>query len=86
MSTAIDAFDRLLAHGTGPLSQLAQRGLWLGEPQPRSCKRFFIRRAFGLTRGAARGGQACVTERRAAAPKGHARPAKGAHITRSFCR
>jgi 2-octaprenylphenol hydroxylase len=48
MSTAIDAFDRFLAHGAGPLSQLAQRGLsWVNRaPQLR---RLFIRRALGMS-------------------------------------
>ena len=47
MSTAIDTFDRLLAHGTGPLSRLAQRGLgWVNRSQ--ELKRIFIRRALGL--------------------------------------
>jgi len=48
MATAIDAFDRLLAHGRGPVAHLAQRGLsWLnGRPELR---RFFIRRALGLS-------------------------------------
>ena len=46
MSTAIDTFDRTLAHGTGPLSRLAQRGLgWVNRNQ--ELKRFFIRRALG---------------------------------------
>ena len=46
MSSAIDAFDRLLAHGRGPLSKLAQRGLgWVNRSQ--EMKRFFIARALG---------------------------------------
>jgi 2-polyprenylphenol 6-hydroxylase len=46
MGTAIDAFDRLLAHGRGPLSRLAQRGLgWVNRSQ--ELKRFFIARALG---------------------------------------
>jgi 2-octaprenylphenol hydroxylase len=46
MSTAIDAFDRFLAHGHGPLSKLAQRGLgWVNGSQ--ELKRFFIARALG---------------------------------------
>jgi 2-octaprenylphenol hydroxylase len=46
MSTAIDAFDRFLAHGHGPLSKLAQRGLgWVNRSQ--EAKRFFIARALG---------------------------------------
>ncbi len=48
MATAIDVFDRLLAHGSGPLAQLAQRGLsWVNRSQ--ELRRFFIRRALGLS-------------------------------------
>jgi 2-octaprenylphenol hydroxylase len=48
MSGAIDTFDRFLAHGVGPLSRLAQRGLgWVNRSQ--EIKRLFIRRALGLT-------------------------------------
>ena len=46
MSTAIDGFDRLLAHGRGPLSKLAQRGLGLVN-RSQELKRFFIARALG---------------------------------------
>jgi 2-polyprenylphenol 6-hydroxylase len=47
LSTAIDTFDRLLAHGTGPLATLAQRGLgWVNRSQ--EAKRVFIRRALGI--------------------------------------
>jgi len=47
MSVAIDAFDRMLAHGSGPLSRLAQRGLgWVNRSQ--ELKRVFIRRALGV--------------------------------------
>ncbi len=47
LATAIDTFDRLLAHGTGPLSRLAQRGLgWVNKSQ--EVKRIFIRRALGI--------------------------------------
>ena len=47
MSTAIDAFDRFLAHGTGPLSRLAQRGLgWVNRSQ--EIKRLFVSRALGV--------------------------------------
>jgi 2-octaprenylphenol hydroxylase len=47
MSTAIDMFDRMLAHGSGPLSRLAQRGLgWVNRSQ--ELKRVFIRRALGV--------------------------------------
>ena len=48
MSTAIDAFDRLLAHGSGPLARVAQRGLsWVNRSQ--ELRRFFIRRALGMS-------------------------------------
>ncbi len=47
MSTAIDTFDRMLAHGTGPLSRLAQRGLGWVNRSP-ELKPLFIRRALGL--------------------------------------
>jgi 2-polyprenylphenol 6-hydroxylase len=48
MSTAITAFDRFLAHGTGPLSRLAQRGLgWVDRSQ--EIKRLFVSRALGVT-------------------------------------
>jgi hypothetical protein len=46
MSSAIDVFDRFLAHGAGPLSRIAQRGLgWVNRSQ--ELKRFFIGRALG---------------------------------------
>jgi 2-polyprenylphenol 6-hydroxylase len=48
MATAIDLFDRLLAHGRGPLARIAQRGLsWVSRSQ--ELRRFFIRRALGLS-------------------------------------
>jgi 2-polyprenylphenol 6-hydroxylase len=48
MGNAIDAFDRLLAHGTGPLARLARHGLsWVNRSE--ELRRFFIRRALGLT-------------------------------------
>src|SRR5436309_15015886 len=48
MSSAIDVFDRFLAHGSGPLSRLAQHGLgWVNRSQ--EIKRVFIRRALGVT-------------------------------------
>lgn len=48
MSSAIDAFDRFLAHGRGPISRLAQRGLgWVNRSH--ELKRFFIGRALGTT-------------------------------------
>ena len=48
MSTAIDAFDRLLAHGSGPLARVAQRGVsWVNRSQ--ELRRFFIRRALGMS-------------------------------------
>ncbi|HEV7608635.1 MAG TPA: FAD-dependent monooxygenase [Steroidobacteraceae bacterium] len=47
MSGAIDAFDRLLARGTGRVAELAQRGMpWVGRSQ--IAKRLFIERAMGL--------------------------------------
>jgi 2-octaprenylphenol hydroxylase len=47
MSTAISAFDRFLAHGSGPVSRLAQRGLgWVNRSQ--EVKRFFVSRALGV--------------------------------------
>jgi 2-octaprenylphenol hydroxylase len=47
MSAAIDAFDRLLARGTGRVAELAQRGLpWVGKSS--LAKRVFIERAMGL--------------------------------------
>jgi 2-octaprenylphenol hydroxylase len=48
MSTAISAFDRFLAHGSGPLSKLAQRGLGLVN-RSQELKRFFVSRALGVT-------------------------------------
>jgi 2-octaprenylphenol hydroxylase len=48
MSTAIEAFDRLLAHGQGPVARLAQHGLaWVNRSQ--ELRRFFIRRALGMS-------------------------------------
>jgi 2-polyprenylphenol 6-hydroxylase len=47
LSTAIDGFDRLLAHGEGPISRLAQRGLGWVNSLP-EIKRMFIRRALGV--------------------------------------
>ena len=45
---AIDAFDRFLAHGEGPVSKLAQRGLgWVNRNQ--EVKRVFISRALGIS-------------------------------------
>jgi 2-octaprenylphenol hydroxylase len=48
MSTAISAFDRFLAHGSGPISRLAQRGLGLVN-RSQEAKRFFVSRALGVT-------------------------------------
>jgi 2-octaprenylphenol hydroxylase len=46
LATAIDTFDRLLAHGTAPVAKLAQRGLgWVNRSA--EAKRVFIRRALG---------------------------------------
>lgn len=47
MSTAIRAFDRFLAHGVGPLSRLAQRGLGVVN-RSQEVKRFFVKRALGI--------------------------------------
>jgi 2-polyprenylphenol 6-hydroxylase len=48
MAMSIDAFDRLLAHGAGPLARLAQRGL-SSVNASQEVRRFFIRRALGLS-------------------------------------
>jgi 2-octaprenylphenol hydroxylase len=47
MSGAIDAFDRLLARGAGPVAGLAQRGMPMVNRSPLA-KRMFIERAMGL--------------------------------------
>ncbi len=48
MSTAIDAFDRYLAHGAGPVGQVARRALgWVGRSQ--ELRRLFIGRALGVS-------------------------------------
>src|SRR6202043_1061751 len=48
MRVAIDAFDRLLAHGTGPVAQLAQRGLgWVNRAS--EVKRWVMARALGVS-------------------------------------
>lgn len=48
MAASIDTFDRLLAHGAGPVARLAQRGLgWVNRSQ--ELRRFFIRRALGVS-------------------------------------
>jgi len=45
---AIDAFDRVLSHGDGPVSRLARKGMgWVNRSQ--EAKRFFIGRALGVT-------------------------------------
>ena len=49
MRTAINSFNRFLAHGSGPLSRVAQQGLgWVNRSQ--EAKRFFIRYALGVGR------------------------------------
>jgi len=48
MSAAIDAFNRFLAHGQGPLARIAQRGLGIVN-RSQELKGLFIRRALGLT-------------------------------------
>jgi len=46
MSSAIDAFDRFLAHGRGPISRMTQKGLgWVNRSH--ELKRFFVSRALG---------------------------------------
>jgi 2-octaprenylphenol hydroxylase len=47
IALAIDGFNRYLAHGVGPLSRMAQRGLALVNRSD-EVKRFFITRALGL--------------------------------------
>lgn len=47
VALAIDGFNRYLAHGVGPLSRIAQRGLALVN-RTDEIKRFFITRALGL--------------------------------------
>jgi 2-octaprenylphenol hydroxylase len=48
MRVAIDAFDRLLAHGTGAVAQIAQRGLgWVNSSA--ELKRWFMSRALGIS-------------------------------------
>lgn len=48
MGAAIDSFDRLLSHGSGPLARLVQHGLgWVNRSQ--ELRRFFIRRALGMS-------------------------------------
>lgn len=48
IGAAIDAFDRFLSHGSGPVARLAQRGLtWVNRSQ--EIKRFFIGRALGVS-------------------------------------
>ncbi|MGH8294588.1 MAG: FAD-dependent monooxygenase [Steroidobacteraceae bacterium] len=47
MARAIDGFNRYLAHGVGPLSRVAQRGLALVNRSD-EVKRLFITRALGL--------------------------------------
>lgn len=48
MAAAIDAFDRLLARGSGRLAELAQRGMpWVNRSGV--AKRLFIERAMGLS-------------------------------------
>jgi len=48
MATAIDLFNRFLAHGSGPLSRLAQRGLAIVNRSP-EVKRIFMARALGTS-------------------------------------
>jgi 2-octaprenylphenol hydroxylase len=46
MAGAIEAFDRFLAHGSGPLARLAQAGLGVVN-RSQELRRFFIERALG---------------------------------------
>jgi 2-polyprenylphenol 6-hydroxylase len=48
MSAAVTAFDRFLAHGSGPVSRLAQRGLGWVNRRP-EIKRFLANRALGVS-------------------------------------
>jgi 2-polyprenylphenol 6-hydroxylase len=48
MSSALTAFDRFLAHGSGPISRVAQRGLGWVNRSP-ELKRFFVSRALGVS-------------------------------------
>jgi 2-polyprenylphenol 6-hydroxylase len=48
ISTAMDAFNRFLAQGAGPIATAAQRGLGLVN-RSATAKRFFIERALGTT-------------------------------------
>ncbi|HUA89931.1 MAG TPA: FAD-dependent monooxygenase [Steroidobacteraceae bacterium] len=48
MASAIDAFDRLLAHGSGPAARIAQAGLTVVN-RSAELKRLFIRRALGTS-------------------------------------
>ncbi len=48
MGGAIEVFDRLLAHGSGPLARLAQAGLG-SVNRSQELRRFFIRRALGTS-------------------------------------
>jgi 2-polyprenylphenol 6-hydroxylase len=48
MATAIEAFDRLLAHGSNPLARLAQRAL-AQVNRSEELKRLFVRRALGTS-------------------------------------
>jgi 2-octaprenylphenol hydroxylase len=47
MSESLNAVNRLLATGSGPLARLAQRGMKVVDRSP-TLKRFFLERAFGL--------------------------------------
>lgn len=62
IALAIDGFNRYLAHGVGPLSRIAQRGLALVN-RTDEVKRFFITRALGL------GGELPEVARHAALPR-----------------
>jgi 2-polyprenylphenol 6-hydroxylase len=62
MRAAVDAFDRFLAHGSGPLAQLAQRSLgWVNDND--ELKRFFMARALGLSGELPRAARAAGSDR-----------------------
>jgi 2-polyprenylphenol 6-hydroxylase len=61
MAAAIDAFDRFLAHGRGPLSRLVQRGLgWVNASE--EIKRVFITRALGIAGELPRAAQGSIKQ------------------------
>jgi 2-octaprenylphenol hydroxylase len=62
MRFAIDAFDRLLAHGSGALAKLAQRGMgWVNESA--EAKRVFMARALGVSGELPQAARTAVSDR-----------------------